>query len=108
KSDIVPILQGVADGNLKDSKMDWAKEPAVCIVITAKGYPETAETGKVIHGLDAFKSDGDVVLFHAATAVKDGKVISVGGRVLGVTALAANLDGAVARAYEAVGKIKFD
>ena len=108
KSDIVPILQGVADGNLKDSKMDWAKEPAVCIVITAKGYPEAPETGKVITGLDAFKGDGDVVLFHAATAARDGKVVTVGGRVLGVTALAANLDGAVARAYEAVGKIKFD
>jgi phosphoribosylamine--glycine ligase len=108
RSDIVPILQGVADGNLKESKVEWAKEPAVCVIVAAKGYPDTPETGKVISGLDGLSAQGDVMVFHAATAAKDGKIVTVGGRVLGVTALAANLDGAVARAYEAVGKIKFD
>jgi phosphoribosylamine--glycine ligase len=108
RSDIVPILQGVADGNLKESKVEWAKEPAVCVVVTSKGYPDEPETGKPISGLAALKGQSDVVVFHAATAVKDGKVVTVGGRVLGVTALAANLDGAVARAYEAVSKISFE
>jgi phosphoribosylamine--glycine ligase len=108
RSDIVPILQGVAEGNLKESKIDWAKEPAVCVVVCSKGYPETPETGKVVTGLDALKAERDIMVFHAATALKDGKVVTVGGRVLGVTALAANLDGAVARAYQAVSKLKFD
>jgi phosphoribosylamine--glycine ligase len=108
RSDIVPILQGVAEGNLKESKIDWAKEPAVCVIIASKGYPETPETGKVVSGLDALKKEGDVVVFHAATAPKDGKVVTCGGRVLGVTALGVNLDAAVTRAYQAVSKIKFD
>jgi phosphoribosylamine--glycine ligase len=108
KSDIVPILQGVADGNLKESKVEWAKEPAVCVIVAAKGYPDEPETGKAITGLEKLKGQGDVVVFHAATALKDGTVVTVGGRVLGVTALATNLDGAVARAYEAVSKIHFD
>ena len=108
RSDIVPILQGVAEGNLKESKVEWAKEPAVCVVICSKGYPDTPETGKVVTGLDALKGESDIVVFHAATAPKDGKVVTVGGRVLGVTALAANLEGAVARAYQAVSKISFE
>jgi phosphoribosylamine--glycine ligase len=108
RSDIVPILQGVAEGNLKESKVDWAKEPAVCVVICAKGYPDTPETGKTIKGLETFKGQTDLVAFHAATAQKDGQVVSVGGRVLGVTAVAANLEAAVARAYEGVAKISFD
>jgi phosphoribosylamine--glycine ligase len=108
RSDLVPILQGVADGNLKDSKIDWAKEPAVCVVLASKGYPETPETGKPISGLEALKGLSDVVVFHAATDVHDGKTISVGGRVLGVTALGANLEAAVERAYQAVGQISFE
>ena len=108
RSDIVPILQGVAEGNLKESKIDWAKEPAVCVVIASKGYPDEPETGKVISGLDSLKGESDIVVFHAATALKDGKTVTVGGRVLGVTALAANLDTAVGRAYQAVSKISFE
>jgi phosphoribosylamine--glycine ligase len=108
KSDLVPILAGVAEGNLKESKIDWAKEPAVCIVLASRGYPETPETGKVITGLDALAKETDVVVYHAATAQKDGQIVTVGGRVLGVTALGANLDAAVKRAYEAVSRISFE
>jgi phosphoribosylamine--glycine ligase len=108
KSDIVPILKGVADGALKETKIDWAKEPAACVVLAAKGYPDEAETGKEIRGLDSLKTAADVVVYHSATALRDGKVVTVGGRVLGVTALGANLDAAVLRAYEAVSKISFD
>ncbi len=108
RSDIMPVLQGVADGNLKDSKIDWAKEPAVCVVLASKGYPETPETGKPISGLEALKGLSDVVVFHAATDLRDGRTISVGGRVLGVTALGANLETAVERAYQAVGQISFE
>jgi phosphoribosylamine---glycine ligase len=108
RSDIVPLLQGVADGNLKESKIDWAKEAAVCVVLASRGYPDGVETGKVIHGLDALGGVEDVVVYHAATGTREGEVVTVGGRVLGVTALGANLDAAVQRAYEAVDKISFE
>jgi phosphoribosylamine--glycine ligase len=108
KSDIVPLLKGVADGALKETKIDWAKEPAACVVMASKGYPDEVETGKEIRGLDSLKSATDIIVYHSATALRDGKVVTVGGRVLGVTALGANLDAAVQRAYEAVAKISFE
>lgn len=108
RSDLVPILQGVAEGNLKETKIEWAKEAAVCVVLAAKGYPGAIETGKAIRGLDSLKGESDVVVYHAATGPRDGEVVTVGGRVLGVTALGANLDAAVQRAYEAVDRVSFD
>ena len=108
RSDLVPILQGVAEGHLKESKIDWVKEPAACVVLAAKGYPDAPETGQEIHGLDTLKNEPDVFVYHAATGLRDGKLVTVGGRVLGVTALGSNLDAAVQRAYQAIGKIKFD
>jgi phosphoribosylamine--glycine ligase len=108
KSDLVPVLKGVADGQLGDVKMEWTKEPAVCVVLAAGGYPNEVETGKEVKGLAALKGVPDLQVFHAATALKDGKVITVGGRVLGITALGQNLDAAVQRAYDAADKIHFD
>ncbi len=108
RSDIVPILQQCASGTLGDTRIEWAKEPAVCVVLASKGYPDTPETGKVISGLDALKEWSDVVVYHAATKREDDGVKTVGGRVLGVTALGANLESAIARAYEAIDRVKFD
>ena len=108
RSDIVPILQQVADGALKETRIEWAKEPAVCVVLASKGYPDTPETGKRIEGLDALKGATDVVVYHAATERRDGAVTTVGGRVLGVAALGANLDAAIHKAYEAVAKLSFE
>jgi phosphoribosylamine--glycine ligase len=108
RSDIVPILAQVAAGHLKETKIDWAKEPAVCVVVAARGYPDEPETGKTVKGLEALTGESDVVVYHAATANREGQITTVGGRVLGVTALAANLDAAIARAYEAVAKISFE
>ena len=108
RSDIVPILLQVAEGQLKDTKIEWAKEPAVCVVLAAKGYPDGVETGQEIRGLGELPGEDDVVVYHAATGKMDGKVVTVGGRVLGVTALGANLEAAVTRAYEVVGRISFD
>jgi phosphoribosylamine--glycine ligase len=104
----VPILQQCASGTLGDTRIEWAKEPAVCVVLASKGYPDTPETGKVISGLDALKEWSDVVVYHAATKREDDGVKTVGGRVLGVTALGANLESAIARAYEAIDRVKFD
>ena len=108
KSDLVPVLKGVADGQLGDVKMEWTKEPAVCVVLAAAGYPNEVETGKEVKGLAALKGLPDLQVFHAATALRDGKVVTVGGRVLGITALGQNLDAAVQRAYDAADKIHFD
>ncbi len=108
KSDIVPILSGVAQGHLKDTRIEWAKEPSACVVIAAKGYPDAPETGQVISGLEALKGLPDVVAFHAGTAKKDDTTVTAAGRVLGVTALGANLETAIQRSYEAVAKVSFD
>jgi phosphoribosylamine--glycine ligase len=108
RSDIVPLLQGVAEGNLKETKIEWAKEAAVCVVLASRGYPDGVETGKPIRGLEEFEGSEDVVVYHAATDRRDGQVVTIGGRVLGVTALGASLDAAVQRAYEAVPRISFE
>jgi phosphoribosylamine--glycine ligase len=108
KSDLVPILQQVAEGNLAVTKVEWAKEAAACVVLASRGYPGEVETGKVISGLESLQGESDVVVYHAATAREGDRLVTVGGRVLGVTALGANLAAAVARAYEAVGKISFE
>ena len=108
RSDIVPILDQCAAGQLSVTRIDWAKEPAVCVVVASRGYPDSPETGKTISGLDAVKEWSDVVVYHAATKKEEGAVKTVGGRVLGVTAVGANLEAAIARAYEAVDRIQFD
>jgi phosphoribosylamine--glycine ligase len=72
------------------------------------GYPGHYEKGKVITGLDAAGALKDVVVFHAGTALREGKTVTAGGRVLGVTALGADIRGAIARAYEAVKLIRFE
>ena len=108
RSDLVPILQQAAAGQLGETRIEWAKEPAVCVVLASRGYPDTPETGKVVRGLESLKDWSDVVVYHAATKSEDGQVKTVGGRVLGVTALGANLESAIARVYEAVAKVSFD
>jgi phosphoribosylamine--glycine ligase len=108
RSDIVPILDQCATGTLGETRIEWSKEPAVCVVVASKGYPDEPETGKAISGLESLKDWSDVVVYHAATKKQDDEVRTVGGRVLGVTALGANLEAAIARAYEAVDRIHFD
>jgi phosphoribosylamine--glycine ligase len=108
RSDLVPILKGVAEGDLKETKIDWAKEPAVCVVLASGGYPDASDVGRSVRGLESLTGESDVIVFHAATERKGDALVTVGGRVLGVTALGANLDAAIQRAYEAVEKISFD
>jgi phosphoribosylamine--glycine ligase len=108
KSDLVPILDQCASGSLGETRIEWTKEPAVCVVLASRGYPDTPETGKVITGLDAVREFGDVIVYHAATKRENDEVRTVGGRVLGVTALGASLESAIARAYEAIGRVHFD
>ncbi len=108
RSDLVPVLQAVAEGALGDTRIEWAKEASACVVLAARGYPDQVETGAPVHGLDALQDDKDVIVFHAATARRDGQVVTVGGRVLGITTLAPSLEQAIQRAYDAVGKLSFE
>jgi phosphoribosylamine--glycine ligase len=108
KTDIVPILSGVAEGHLPDTKIDWVKDSAVCIILASQGYPDTPATGKVVNGLDAVKDQDDLIVFHAATALREGHTVTVGGRVLGVTGIAPTLDAAIQRAYEGASKLSFE
>jgi phosphoribosylamine--glycine ligase len=108
RSDLVPLLLQGAEGQFGESKVEWAKDPAVCVVLASKGYPESSETGKAITGLESLQKEANVIVYHAATAKQDGAIVTVGGRVLGITALGSNLDDAVTRAYEAVAKVSFE
>jgi len=108
QGDLVPVLRAIAEGNLQDAALDWDPRPAVCVVMASGGYPGSYEKGKPITGLDEAAALDDVVVFHAGTALKDGRVVTAGGRVLGVTAKGDDIQGARARAYEAAGRIRFD
>jgi phosphoribosylamine--glycine ligase len=108
QSDLLPILEAVIDGRLHDVEIEWSQEPAVCVVMASGGYPGVYEKGKVISGLRAASRLKDVVVFHAGTALAGGKVVTSGGRVLGVTAVGKDISEAIARAYRTVEKIRWD
>ncbi len=106
-SDFFDLLKATAEGRLKDVKVSWKDEAAVCVVISSKGYPGPYEKGKTIKGLDSLKKDKNVVVFHAGTGIKAGKVITAGGRVLGITALGSDIKTAKDNVYNAIEKISF-
>ncbi len=107
-SDIVPLFEACIDGTLAQCNLQWKPATAVCVVMAAKGYPGFYEKGKKIAGLDAAAALPDVVVFHAGTKEDDGKVLTNGGRVLGVTATGRDTAAAATKAYAAVNKIKWD
>ena len=108
ESDLFPILEAVVDRRLHEVEIRWRPEPAVCVVMVSGGYPGAHEKGTAISGLRAAARMKDVVVFHAGTAIAGGKVVTNGGRVLGVTALGSDISDAIARAYRAVEKIRWD
>jgi len=108
ESDIVPLFEACVDGTLDQCDLQWKQESSVCVVMAAKGYPGSYEKGKEIFELDEAGALPDVVVFHAGTKSEDGKVLTNGGRVLGVTATGPDTASAIAKAYEAVSKIKWD
>jgi phosphoribosylamine--glycine ligase len=108
ESDLVEAIEASIEGRVSHGDFRWSQDASVCVVMASGGYPGTIEVGKKITGIeDADKLEG-VKVFHAGTSTRDGDFYTAGGRVLGVTARAASLQEAVARAYEAVEKIKFD
>jgi len=107
-SDLVPLLRGAAEGRLADvTELSWDPRPAVCVVVAPAGYPEASSKGEEIRGLEAAADVPDVTVFHAGTAALGDRVVTAGGRTLGVTALGATVAEARSRAYEAVGRISF-
>ncbi len=107
KSDIVPVLQACARGNLQQDTIEWHDKAAVCVVMASGGYPSAYTKGFEIMGLDEVLKMDDVMVFHAGTSLQDGKVVNTGGRVLGVTGLGSTVAGAIDRAYSAVDKINW-
>jgi phosphoribosylamine--glycine ligase len=105
KSDLLPALIAVADGQLAHVDLRWRDEFALCVVMAAAGYPGSYAKNTEVRGVDAAETD-DVVVFHAGTARDgDGRLLATGGRVLGVTALGAGAAEARDRAYAAVDRI---
>ncbi len=108
KTDLLDIFDAVIDGRLSELDIKWNDEAAVCVVLASGGYPEQYETGYPITGLEEAEKLG-AILFHAGTKLDaEGRFITAGGRVLGVTAMGENLDKAIANAYKAVKKIHFE
>jgi phosphoribosylamine--glycine ligase len=109
KSDLLDLLEAVADERLHEfeGRVEWDPRPAVCVVLCSGGYPGKYETGKAITGIAEAEKLTDVKVFHAGTKLADGRVVTDGGRVLGVTALGDDLAAAKARAYEGVKRITF-
>jgi phosphoribosylamine--glycine ligase len=108
ESDLLDALQASVEGRVSEGDFKWSHDASVCVVMSAGGYPGTFESGKRIAGIeDANRVEG-VKVFHSGTARHDGMFYSAGGRVLGITARAPELQTAVQRAYEACSKINFD
>ena len=108
EGDLAEIMLGCATGTLDQVEVAWSDKAAVCVVMASGGYPGDYEKGKEITGLADADALNNVVVFHAGTKEADGKIVTSGGRVLGVTAVGPNIKGAHDLAYEAVEKIHFD
>ena len=108
KSDLVPLLLSTVKNNIEEVEIEWHDGVSVCVIMASKGYPGKYEKGLPVFGLEAVKSVNNVQVFHAGTAIKDGKVVTNGGRVLGVTILERDLEKAQKNVYEAIKKLSFD
>lgn len=109
KTDLLEIFEAVMDERLADINIEWEDNAAVCVIMASGGYPGKYPTGLPVTGLDALTDMNDITVFHAGTKLDaNGVLVTSGGRVLGVTAVGPDLDGAIRRAYEGVTKVHFD
>ena len=108
KSDLVSLLEATIDGKLDQVEAEWHRDAAVCVVLCAQGYPGSYEKGKEIRGLEKLKHWQRGLVFHAGTTEKQGRLLTSGGRVLGVTALGGNIQEAVQEVYRAVEEIEWE
>ncbi|MBQ7203581.1 MAG: phosphoribosylamine--glycine ligase [Eubacterium sp.] len=107
KTDIIDIFEAINNETLSELEIEWSDDACVCVIMASGGYPKAYDKGIEITGLKDGDLDG-VTVYHAGTALKDGKLVTSGGRVLGVTALAGDLTSALKKAYDGVEKISFD
>jgi phosphoribosylamine--glycine ligase len=108
KGDIVPILEACIRGNLSQYGIEWDSRASVCVVMASKGYPGDYGKGKIIEGLKEVSQMNDLFVFHAGTGFKDDRVVTNGGRVLGVTGLGGDIRRAMEWTYQAVKKISWE
>ena len=108
KNDIIDVFEACIDGTLDKIQLDFEENAAVCVVLASDGYPEHYEKGYPIAGLDTFKGKNGYYVFHAGTKLSDDKIVTNGGRVLGVTAKGSDLKQARANAYAATEWIQFE
>ncbi len=104
-SDLLDLMLATADGRLADVRPAWRDEAALCVVVAARGYPGAYNQGEPISGIEAAEALPDIKVFHAGTAMRNGRLSAAGGRVLGVTALGQTIAEAQKRAYAAVAAI---
>lgn len=108
ESDLVEILLSCIEGNLLETNVAWSNEYVATVMMTSEGYPGNYEKGKLISGIEDAEAQSGVVVFHAGTRSEGEDCVTNGGRVLGVSAVGESMEGARARAYDAVKKITFD
>ena len=108
ESDLFELLHATVHQKLEEIELKWDPRPAVCVVMASQGYPGAYEKGKEIRGIETAEAAAGVTVYHAGTKRVDGRIVTSGGRVLGVTALGDDLAAAQRRAYEAVDCISFE
>ena len=106
--DLLPVFEAVASGRGLPASLRWRREASVCVVLASPGYPGTPRAGLPIEGVEAAAALPGVNVFHAGTAFRDGALLTAGGRVLGVQTLGGDIRAAMERAYDAVGRIRFE
>ncbi|GAA0701349.1 phosphoribosylamine--glycine ligase [Paraclostridium ghonii] len=106
ETDLIEIIEAILENRLDEIEIKYDKKNAVCVMLTSGGYPESYENGKVITGLE--NMDEDIVLFHSGTKIIDNKLVTNGGRVIGVSAKGNSLEEASKKVYENIEKIKFE
>jgi phosphoribosylamine--glycine ligase len=107
RTDLLELMLATVEGRLEECSLEWDPRSAVCVVMASAGYPASAEKGVPVEGTDSAAARPDTFVFHAGTAAQDGRLVTAGGRVLGVTALGADVGAAREAAYAAVRDIRF-
>ena len=107
KTDLLPVLDACAQGDISDVTLDWSEKTCLTVVMAAKGYPGSYEKGTTIGHIERASDVEGVEVFHAGTSIKDDVLVATGGRVLGVTAMAGGIEQARDQAYDAVSKIEW-
>jgi phosphoribosylamine--glycine ligase len=107
ESDLLEVMLECVEGRLGNRKLKWDRSKCICVVLASKGYPESSSRGDIINGIEDLESWEDINLFHAGTAIENGKLVTNGGRVLGVVSKADDFNKTRSRLYEAISRISF-